>query len=267
MARNRFLACALALVVLAGLHGPSAVAVTRVRHALLQRHQTVERARAVRRQQAELEGSLRRRIAAMERAAGTRFVIGAHGSDVRRAETIAAADRLLVIARARLRTLDPRTRKHLRTLRSRYANLQAWLDDQGILRVCPVPGFTIISDDFGAMVRLPHVPVHVHQGNDISAPTGAEIVAPFDGYATSSQGKLGGLEVRVFGADGYVYNAHLSALGQLGSVHAGDVIGYVGSTGDATGPHDHLEWHPNDGPAVDPHGLLLAACVDTKVGS
>ena len=30
------------------------------------------------------------------------------------------------------------------------------------------------------------------------------------------------------------------------------VVGYVGSTGDASGPHDHVEWHPNDGGAADP---------------
>ncbi len=261
MARNRTIAAALLLVLLVGIGSQSAVAVTRVRHALLERHQTVERAHAIRRQHARLEASLRHRIANMERASETPFVTGQHGSDERRPETVAATDRLLLILRSRLRLLAPRTQQRLRALRSRYTNLQRWLDQQGILRVCPVPGFTEIADNFGVMVRIPHVPVHVHQGNDVSAPTGASILAPFDGYASASQGKLGGLEVRVYGAEGYVYNAHLSTLGQLGWVHAGDVIGYVGSTGDATGPHDHFEWHPNDGPAVDPHALLLTACI------
>ena len=81
-------------------------------------------------------------------------------------------------------------------------------------------------------------------GNDILAAAGTPIVAPFDGYATASTGVLGGLEVRVSGARGYVYNAHLSSYGTLGQVSAGTVIGYVGATGDATTAHDHLEWHP-----------------------
>ena len=97
-------------------------------------------------------------------------------------------------------------------------------------------------------------------GNDITAATGTPIVAPFPGYASASKGELGGLEVRVQGELGYVYNAHLSSYGQLGYVQTGDVIGYVGSTGDATVPHDHFEWHPNDGPAVDPNPYLSVSC-------
>jgi murein DD-endopeptidase MepM/ murein hydrolase activator NlpD len=64
----------------------------------------------------------------------------------------------------------------------------------------------------------------------------------------------------VYGARGFVYNAHLVAYGQLGAVGAGTVIGYVGATGDAGGPHDHFEWHPNNGAAVDPYPFLSAVC-------
>ena len=54
--------------------------------------------------------------------------------------------------------------------------------------------------------------------------------------------------------------AHLSAFGQLGPVQAGDEIGYVGATGNAGGPHDHFEWHPENGRAVDPHEFLMMVC-------
>jgi murein DD-endopeptidase MepM/ murein hydrolase activator NlpD len=268
MARSwRFVAPIVVLAVLLMQPAGSATAVTRVRHALLERHQTVQQARSVRRQEAELEGALRTRIAAFERTSRRPEGPGSRSEDVRIPATNAAIDRLLVLARARLRRLDPWARHRLATLHMRYRSLQSWLDSQGIFRTCPVPSFTTIYDNFGVIVRLPHVPVHVHQGDDVMAPTGSPIVAPFDGYATTGRSKLGGLEVRVFGADGYVYNAHLSSLGSLGYVSAGDVVGYVGSTGDATGPHDHLEWHPGDGAAVDPNPLLTAACVDTVSGS
>ena len=245
----------------------SATAVTPVRHVLLERHETVERARELRRQQQELEDSLRRRIAAMERAAHAPSAHGVSGEQDRRVGTISATRALLEIARTRLRSLDPWARERLHALRARYSSLQSWLDSEGIFRTCPVPGYIEIYDNFGAIVRLPHVPVHRHQGDDIQAPAESPIVAPFDGYTSTGRSKLGGLEIRVFGADGYVYNAHLSSLGSLGWVEAGDVIGYVGTTGDATGPHDHFEWHPDDGVAQDPYELLAASCIDAASGS
>jgi murein DD-endopeptidase MepM/ murein hydrolase activator NlpD len=94
------------------------------------------------------------------------------------------------------------------------------------------------------------------------APYGTPVVAPFDGRAVASPGGLGGLAVKVHGAAGYVYNAHLSRYGTLGTVDAGTVVGYVGATGNAAGgaPHDHFEWHPGGGGAVDPHALLMQVC-------
>ncbi len=247
-------------LVLGASAGPAA-AITPVRDALLERHATVERARDIRSLQAALEAGLRRRIAVMERLADSPSGLRPNADD-RRVATLEATGRLLEFARTRLRSLDPWAHARLRALHAHYANLQSWLDRAGIFRVCPVPAYQTIYDNFGDIVRLPHVPVHRHQGDDIQAPLGARIVAPFDGYASTSRSKLGGVEVRVFGADGYVYNAHIGQLGQLGLVSAGDTVGYVGVTGDATGPHDHLEWHPNDGLAQDPNALLAAACLD-----
>jgi murein DD-endopeptidase MepM/ murein hydrolase activator NlpD len=57
-----------------------------------------------------------------------------------------------------------------------------------------------------------------------------------------------------------VYNAHLSRFGQLGQVEAGDIVGYVGATGNTGANHDHFEWHPDNGDAVDPHDFLLMVC-------
>ena len=109
------------------------------------------------------------------------------------------------------------------------------------------------------------------------APLGTPIVAPFDGTAIATPNGLGGNAVTVYGAEGYVYNAHLVSYGKLGAVKVGTVVGYVGNTGDAMGGpyHDHFEWHPTATPsqpwvspygfgtiggAVDPYPYLTAAC-------
>jgi murein DD-endopeptidase MepM/ murein hydrolase activator NlpD len=163
-------------------------------------------------------------------------------------------------AHTALNHLDQRVHHKLPPLLRRRKQLRHWLNTVGIFRRCPVTGFSSISDDFGAIVHIPHVKPHPHMGNDIGAPFESPIVAPFDGYASATSSKLGGLAVRVWGPLGHVYNAHLVSYGKLGHVNTGDVIGYVGMTGDAGGPHDHFEWHPNDGSAVDPHAYLEAAC-------
>lgn len=161
---------------------------------------------------------------------------------------------------AAARRTDQGTAARIRRLKSQVRSLSAWLDVWGVFRTCPVAGPNLVNNDFGVIVRMPGVPVHVHQGNDITAGTGAPIVAPFEGTAVVSPNVAGGLAVKVYGAAGYVYNAHLSSYGHLGHVNVGDVIGYVGSTGDASGPHDHFEWHPGNGPAVDPNALLSVVC-------
>ena len=139
------------------------------------------------------------------------------------------------------------------------------LDEISRLRpfgICPIQGVYAIGDNFGIWVhRTPERGGdHVHQGNDIMSPGGTPVVAPFDGNAVAVPNKLGGKAVNVYGELGYVYNAHLSRYGQLGPVEMGDVIGYVGNTGNTDANHLHFEWHPNNGDAADPYPLLMQVC-------
>jgi len=142
------------------------------------------------------------------------------------------------------------------------------------LHLCPVKGPIHYNDGFGEPRGTGGY--HPHWGNDIIAPTGRPIRAPFDGLAVGhSDNWFAGHWVTVVGANGYVRNGHLSRFGHLGFVKAGTIIGYVGETGDARGPHDHFEWHPWVGPAplhrspfgftqimdaVDPYPFLNRVC-------
>jgi murein DD-endopeptidase MepM/ murein hydrolase activator NlpD len=126
----------------------------------------------------------------------------------------------------------------------------------GALQVCPVAGPNSFVDSFG----WPRVG-HTHQGIDMIAPYGTPVVAAHPGSVSQSSSSSGGLQAYVHGSGGYTFYAHLSSYGASGSVGAGTVIGYVGSTGNAGSTnHLHFEWHPGGGAAVNPYQALLAVC-------
>jgi murein DD-endopeptidase MepM/ murein hydrolase activator NlpD len=193
-----------------------------------------------------------------------------HSRELRRAVRAAGRDAdtrpgrrtLLVLsdARGEERRYTRLAKRRLVALRTHRDELGSWLASWGIFLVCPVDEPHYIHDDFGEIVTVEGVEPHVHMGSDIQAPTWTPIRAPFDGYAWRSYSPLGGYQVRVRGERGYVFNAHLIDYGEIGWVRAGTIIGYVGATGDSTAPHDHFEWHPWDGGAVDPYYLLTLAC-------
>ena len=145
----------------------------------------------------------------------------------------------------------------------------------GLFKYCPVDQPRAVYDGFGAPRYSGGY--HPHAGNDIIAPQGTIIRATFDGRAETGSNSLGGYAVYVYGDVGYTYNAHLMQPGLTGPVSAGDVIGYVGATGDTSTPHDHFEWHPYSTPgpgdwpaspygysvigtAVNPFPLLQQVC-------
>jgi murein DD-endopeptidase MepM/ murein hydrolase activator NlpD len=238
---------------------------TAVRRALHERHATVERIQELRRFVIQRSEVL---MAARAHAARV-LVSGPRGRDeqLERWQAIRRnAEQRLAGSKRGLREIGPLVEERIEELLERYRAREWWIETYGVFRVCPAPDHTQIYDDFGEMVRLPKVPVHRHMGVDILAPTGSPIRAPFDGTVTTGWSVLGGQEIYVRGPLGYVYTAHASSVVRTGEVQAGTVIGTVGSTGDATAPHVHLEWHPGNGGAVDPYDLIVNACVDLGGG-
>ena len=115
----------------------------------------------------------------------------------------------------------------------------------------------------------------LHIGVDIIGPKGLALYAVVDGTISKMYGpesKLSGNALRLTAADGtYFFYAHLDSFASgitVGTpVRAGQIIGYMGSTGNAGGSHLHFEVHPGGGEAVNPYPIIKAvdACHVTEV--
>jgi hypothetical protein len=147
------------------------------------------------------------------------------------------------------------------------------------LLIFPVIGQSTYSNDFGAPRGQGG-----HEGNDIMAPRRAPAVAVEPGtvkfWTTSSRA---GCMLYLYGDSGTTYlyihlnndvgptndnqgkcvpgTAYAPGLKSGQRVGAGQLIAYVGDSGDANGinPHLHFEVHPNDGAAVNPFKYLNEA--------
>jgi len=99
-----------------------------------------------------------------------------------------------------------------------------------------------------------------HTGLDFAAPEGVKIrsIAPGVVTAASFDSSFGNKTVVRLDDGTVLWYCHQSAFGvKVGQrLAAGDLLGYVGSTGNVTGPHLHLEVHPGGGNPVDPETWL-----------
>lgn len=99
-----------------------------------------------------------------------------------------------------------------------------------------------------------------HTGLDFAAPSGTPIRAVAGGTVTSAgyDGSYGNKTVITLEDGTQMWYAHQSSITVSAgdTVAAGDQIGYVGSTGNSTGPHLHLEVRPGAGDPVDPFRAL-----------
>ena len=140
-------------------------------------------------------------------------------------------------------------------------------------RTLPVPvqgvAMRAVRDTFGA----PRPGDRKHQGIDIFAPRGTPVLSTTRGIvARIGENSLGGTVVWVLGPGGdRHYYAHLNSVADIKTgqrIVLGDVLGTVGTTGNARGtpPHLHYGVYRRASGAINPFPLLTdmpAACAES----
>jgi len=183
-------------------------------------------------------------------ATGSQQVVGLKASEAQ-AVMLTHAREARAEAAARASRAQARQKLHDQQLKA-LAMAHRW--------VMPVQTFRF-SSDFGMRWG------RLHAGDDLAAPIGTRIGALSSGTVVFAGHESGyGNKVEIRHWDGTVsWYGHMSKIvvkvGQ--QVTPGEKIGEVGNTGHSTGPHLHLEIHPDGGGPVDPqpwlakHGLKI----------
>ena len=129
-----------------------------------------------------------------------------------------------------------------------------------LLAACPIDGAATFEDSWG----WARSGGRSHEGVDMISDRGTPVVAVQDGDAVFKNNRLGGNAVWLTTPNGdKFYYAHLdSFVGESRVVQVGDVLGYVGSSGNAHGPHLHFETLPG-GSVENPYPHTFEACVPT----
>lgn len=143
-----------------------------------------------------------------------------------------------------------------------------------ILAPFPVAGLAHYTDDWGAIRTSPTL--HYHEGTDIFAPRGTPVIASADGEVSRlvEDSLIGGNALRLTTkAATYFYYAHLDGfapgLEKGDRVKRGDVLGFVGSTGNAKSTADHLHYgiYRAGGEAINPVPYLDRWLVEAETSA
>lgn len=136
------------------------------------------------------------------------------------------------------------------------------LEKESLLQSTPtiLPANGWITSYFGTRLSPYAGKVKMHEGLDIGAPIGTNIIAPADGVVTFSGNKTGfGNFIKInhgYGVETSYAHASKLVVRTGKKVRRGELIAKVGNTGYSTGPHLHYEIHVN-GIAVDPYYFVL----------
>ncbi|SRR6266511_345548 len=220
-----------------------------------------------------------------DRAEFVMLLLGKQNDTLANAQTASAsyesAVREVAVQRARLAKLRDRQKAEVKELDQRFKEARSLLDRiagfRGGQTAYPSePVITIGSHRYACPVEPPYSYTdtwgaarsggRTHQGTDIMAPSGAKELAYTDGVISREHtNTLGGIVLYLQGDNGdEYYYAHLSGYAvRVGArVKAGQVISYVGNTGDAryTAPHLHFEVHPGGGDPVNPYPYVKRVC-------
>lgn len=175
------------------------------------------------------------------------------------AEQVAGVDELRNEYTAVIDGLDERDRKRLESEADARSGTSAMIRKVASSDwVCPVDGEMEFRDSWGE----PRSNGRKHDGVDIVAQSRTPLLAPEAGMVTFRWDMIGGRSFDLVTADGdYYFGTHLRSYGSDGEVEAGEVIGYVGRTGNAVGSHLHFEYHPGGkGNSVNPFFLIDTHC-------
>ena len=147
--------------------------------------------------------------------------------------------------------------KQLDELNGTYLELQGLIDSAGsgcnnIPSIQPVINkqLTLLTASYGMRIHPFYKTLQSHQGVDYTIPEGSRVFATADGVVrdAAQRNSTQGQTVVIDHGNGYkTLYGHMSsiAVSQGQAVTQGQVIGYVGSTGNSTGNHCHFEMSYN----------------------